>query len=173
MLRLAFDQSFAQPLRFDPEATADFLAIRIGGDCYALRLTQIAGLFANRRIMPVPGTDAALLGIAGFRGTIVPVYSLAMLVGRSGLPAPRWLVIAAATAPLALAFESFEAQLRVSAAAILPAQPSGEARSCVKEYLRSQAFAGPILDLPAVVDAIAKRRGSPVVTSAPAVTKER
>jgi chemotaxis signal transduction protein len=162
-LRLAFDQSFADPVGLDTATTQALLAIRVGAEPYAMRLSEIAGLFAGRKITHVPCRDAALLGIAGFRGAIVPVYSLAVLLGHSSAPTPRWLVIAAA-APVAVAFESFEGQLLVSADAILVAQSRGEMRGCVREFVRTQKFSGPIMHLPSVLDAIKTRRGEAAPT---------
>ena len=50
-LRRAFDRSFAEAPGGAPEADAleSLLAIRVGGDPYALRLSEIAGLFADCR----------------------------------------------------------------------------------------------------------------------------
>jgi chemotaxis signal transduction protein len=149
-LRLAFGSGFAEPVRRAAGAAVDLLAIRAGAEAYALRLSEIAGLFADRKITSVPGSDPALLGIAGFRGAIVPVLRLATLLGHSAAGTPRWLVIAAAE-PVALAFESFEAQLRIPRDAILPAAPRGETRSFAQEFLRSAEFVGPILHLPSVL----------------------
>jgi chemotaxis signal transduction protein len=160
-LRLAFDRSFADPVRLDTAATQALLAIRVGAEPYAMRLSEIAGLFADKKITQVPGSDAALIGVAGFRGAIVPVYSLQALLGHSSTQTPRWLVIAAA-APVALAFESFEGQLLVSPDVILAAQSRGEMRSFVQEFVRTQNFSGPVMHLPSVLGAVKTRRGEAV-----------
>jgi chemotaxis signal transduction protein len=162
-LRLAFDRSFADPVRTDAAATQALLAIRVGVEPYAMRLSEIAGLFAGKKITQVPCGDAALIGIAGFRGAIVPVYSLAALLGHSSAQTPRWLAMAAA-APVAVAFEAFEGQLLASADAILAAQSRGEMRSCVREFVRTQNFSGPVMHLPSVLDAIKARRGEAAPT---------
>jgi purine-binding chemotaxis protein CheW len=163
-LRHAFDRSFAEPLRLGTDAVVDLLAIRFGMDAYALRLAEVAGLFADRKVTPVPGGDAALIGIAGFRGAIVPVYGLHTVLGRASGPRPcRWLVIAAA-APVALAFEAFDAQLSVPPDAILPAQSAGEAQSYVREFVRTPKFSGPVIHLSSVLDAIKSRRGQALPT---------
>jgi chemotaxis signal transduction protein len=161
-LRLTFDRSFAEPRRLATETVEDLLAIRIGAQAYALRLAEVAGLFADRKITPVPGSDAALIGIAGFRGAIVPVYGLHALLGLpSGLRPCRWLVIAAA-APVALAFETFDAQLSVPPDMVLPAQSANEASGCLREFVRTSKFSGPVIHLPSVLDTIKSRRGQAV-----------
>src|ERR1700760_4167096 len=103
-LRGDFDRSFAEPARSHDVEHAELLAVRAGGRPYALRLSQTAGLHPDRPVTPLPGPIPALLGLAGFAGTVVPVYDLAGLLGHPGATRPRWLVLAAGTPPLALAF---------------------------------------------------------------------
>jgi chemotaxis signal transduction protein len=152
-LRLAFDQTYAEPAHLDRALTEDLLAIRMGTQAFAIRLSEISGLFADKKITPVPGGHAALRGIAGFRGVIVPVYDLQSLLGGSCASASRWLVIAAA-ARVALAFETLERQLRVSRDAILPQPASARTHSYAREFVQTQDFVGPVMHLPSLLDAI-------------------
>ena len=126
-MRLAFDRGFADPVCHETTAAESLLAIRVGAQPCAIRLSEITGLFAEKRITRVPGSGAALLGIAGFRGAIVPVYGLQSLLGLFGGKAARWLVIAAA-APVALALEAFDGRFRVSSAAITPREGDAQRR---------------------------------------------
>ncbi len=151
-LRRDFDRGFAEPIRLDPVATEDLLAIRIGAQPYAIRLAEITGLFAGRKITRVPGGHAALSGIAGFRGTLLPVYDLALLLGHAGAQAPRWLVIAAA-APVALAFDTFEGQLRVPRTDILPQTAREDMSAHARDVVRTKDFVGPIMHLPSILNA--------------------
>ncbi len=152
-LRADFDRTFAEPLRLDQVARELLLEIRVGGEPFAVRLSEINGLYVDKKITPVPGSHAALRGIAGFRGTIVPVYDLRLLLGYPGVQAPRWLVIAAA-APVALAFDAFERQLRAQREAIVPQSAGSPAHGFAKEFVRSRKFAGPLIHLAAVIDSI-------------------
>jgi chemotaxis signal transduction protein len=152
-LRLAFDRSFAEPPRAKTEAPVDLLAIYLGAQAFALRLSEITGLFAGKAITRVPGGAAALLGIASFRGTILPVYDLQNLLGRGVAAKPRWLAVAAA-APAAFAFETFAGQLRAAPDSILRAQIHGEERSCTRDVAQLDGRAYPLIHLPAVLDAI-------------------
>lgn len=119
-LRRAFDRAFA-----DPPATAvtrfeELLAIGLGDAPFALRLREVAGLFADKPITRVPSPIPELLGIAGFRGVAVPVYDLRALLGLGSAERPRWTLLVTAkgaTAPgptVALAFERFDGLLRVA-----------------------------------------------------------
>jgi purine-binding chemotaxis protein CheW len=151
-LRAEFDRSFANSPPARDEAREDMLAIRAGGKGYALRLAEIAGLFVDKAITPVPGAKGSLAGVAGFRGAIVPVHALEVLLGQSAGHSPRWLFVAAA-APVAFAFEAFDGQLRVSPQAITP-QQAGEKQAFTKDFLRSGGVLRPITHLPSVLDAI-------------------
>jgi chemotaxis signal transduction protein len=159
-LRSAFDRAFAEPVLTDTSSKEDLLAIRAGAQACAMRLSEITGLFADKRIIRVPGGVAALLGIAGFRGAIVPVYSLPTLLGHAASQPPRWLVMATA-APVALAFEAFEGQLRVPQDAIVPQQSRTETRSYTRDFLRTQDVARPIIHVPSILAAIMTPRGEP------------
>jgi purine-binding chemotaxis protein CheW len=152
-LRREFDRSFAEPFRVDREDREDLLGIRVGTHACALRLSEIAGLFIDKKITRVPGGVPALRGIAGFRGALLPVYDLAMLLGHGGAPARRWLVVAAA-APVAFAFDAFERQLRVAREEILPHSARQEGMSYAREIVRTRTFIGPVLSLPAILAAL-------------------
>jgi chemotaxis signal transduction protein len=152
-MRHAFDCGFAAAAVIDRPATEDLLAIRVAGKGYALRLSEIAGLFADRRITPVPGRTVALLGIAGFRGNIIPVYDLSLLLGHPRAEAPRWLVTAL-SGPFSLAFEVFECHLRTSPGAILPRDGNDAARYWVPAFIDAQDQVRGVVHLPSILNAI-------------------
>ena len=103
----------------------------------------------------MPVSDARLLGIASFRGAIVPVYSLAVLLGHPPTPGPRWLVIAA-EAPVAFAFELFESHLRVSADEILPQQSDTQRRGHAPDFVRGADAVRAVLRLHPIIAALGK-----------------
>jgi purine-binding chemotaxis protein CheW len=154
-LRLAFDRSFAEAVRRDATPTEDLLAFRVGSEPYALRLSEIAGLFADRQITRLPGGVDALLGFAGFRGAIVPVYDLHVLFGRPKIETPRWLALASAVS-VAFAFETFDGHLRVSRDAVVPQQADKQSQQLIREFVSTEALARPVVHLPSVLDAIQK-----------------
>jgi len=175
-LRAAFDRAFVEPLRLDAPPSEHLLAIRVGTKACALRLSEIAGLFADRRITRVPGGAAALIGLAGFRGALVPVYSLQALLGLGATSAatPRWLVVAAGrpAAPVALAFEAFEGQLRVALDAIVPAEARSALGGCAGEFVRADNFAGPILHLTLLLATIERTGGAAPKAPQDEITQE-
>jgi chemotaxis signal transduction protein len=162
-LRRAFDRSFAAPAHVDTAPTEDLLAIRTGSEAGAIRLSEIVGLFADKKITRVPSQVAALLGVAGFRGAIVPVYDLHILIGHPMTKTARWLVIASG-APVAFAFEVFDGHLRISRDAIMGQEANEQTRKYVSGVVRIQDVVRSIVDLSAVLDAIRTQRPGPVPT---------
>lgn len=149
----AFDRSFAEARQPDPPAAENLLAIRIGLEPYALRLSEVAGLFAARKIIPLPDGAPALLGIAGFRGAIVPVYDLHVLLGHPAAETVRWLAIVAG-APLSVAFAAVDGHLRIPLDAIVPHERGEDPRRHVRDLARTPDLVRPIVHLPSVVDAV-------------------
>lgn len=152
-LRLAFDRSFAEARPPDPSPSENLLAIRLGSEPYALRLSEIAGLFVGQKITRLPSRIPALLGIAGFRGTILPVYDLHVLLGHPPAETMRWLVTDAG-ASVAFAFAAMDGHIRVSRDAIVASERSGNSRAHVREFARTPELVRAIVHLPSVFDAI-------------------
>jgi purine-binding chemotaxis protein CheW len=155
-LRDSFDASFSQPPRTGGAELEDLLTIRVAEGSWALRLAEVAGIFADKAVTPLPSPVPALLGLAGFRAAIVPVYDLGTLLGRAGEGSPRWLVLTA-SAPVALAFDQFDGHLRVSREVTAVEQGSEPSPRRVREVVRTADLARPIVDIPAVLDAIKRQ----------------
>ena len=154
--RLEFDQSFARDTRFHLRSTEKLLAIGLGPERCAVRLGDVAGVFADRGITRVPGHIPALLGIAGFRGVVVPVYDLPALLGHAPIVAPRWLMLAAA-AQLALAFVDFDGLLQVESDAIVQRDAGAVPHDFINEVLRTPDLLRPVIHLPSVLNAITRQ----------------
>ena len=148
-LRRDFDRSFADPVRRHDDEHVELLAMRAGGHPYAIRLAQTAGLHPDRPVTPLPGPLPALLGLAGFAGTVVPVYDLAALLGHPVAERPRWLVLAVGAPPLGLAFHELDGHVRVSAAAIVAEEANGGTRGCLRGIAGLNGSGRPIVDVPA------------------------
>jgi purine-binding chemotaxis protein CheW len=114
VLRDIFDQSFAAAPAVADDAFEGMLAIRICGDPYAVALTEVHGLFVDRKIVPLPGRSTQSMGITCLRTGIVAVYSLRALLGYPPADMPmRWLISAGERQGFALAFERLDAYARV------------------------------------------------------------
>jgi chemotaxis signal transduction protein len=113
-LRAEFDRGFALAPPVAEDGREGYLAIRIGGDPFALRLAELLGVYVDRKVVTLPSAVPSLIGIASFRGALVPVHDLRLLMGYPTRAEARWLVRVRA-APVGLAFEALEGQFRASA----------------------------------------------------------
>jgi purine-binding chemotaxis protein CheW len=157
-LRAAFDAAFVRPLEAPARDTVALLALRAGGEPVAVRVLEIAGLMAARPVVAVPSPRPELLGISGIRGAVVPIYSLARLLGRADDGAPRWVVLAAAGADrIGLAVAAFERHLVVPAARLRPAAGAGGVAGHAPELLQGEGAATPVLSVPSLVREITRR----------------
>lgn len=153
-LRQAFDRSFAQPPSPEVARMEEFLAVRVAGDAYALRVREIAGLFVDKVVAPLPSEVPQLLGVSGLRGAIVPVYDLGTLLGYPARTSARWLVLARSLEPVALAFERFERHLRLPREALAPAE---RPPSAVRETAQTADGALAVIHLPSILEVIKNR----------------
>lgn len=164
-LRAAFDASFANvPDPVDPHQE-ELLAIAIDADAYAMRIADVTGLHRDRKIVPVPSSVSSLLGIASFRGVLVPVYDLRALLGYAPSTQARWTVVARSARAIAFAFDRCDGSIR---AAATPASTAGTRPDVSRHVLGLVVGAGVrrVLDVGSLVRSIA--------SSAPAgVAKER
>jgi len=150
-LRREFDASFARAPAVEREVRADYLAIRAGGDPYAVRVAEIAGVHADRTVVPVPSAVPALLGLLGLRGAIAPVYDLPALLGYAQ-GARRWLILAG-TPAAAFAFDAVEAHVHLAAADLLPDQDVGPRRH-VAGAVRAAGVVRPLLSIASLLAAV-------------------
>ena len=158
-MRREFDHGFSQPLKSHLATPLNFLSLRFDHDVFAIRAHDITGLHADHRIMPMPSPVSALLGVAGFRGVIAPVFDLAALLGYTRKAAPRWLILINAVEPVALAFDQFEAHFSADPGCLIPAAGStavtGKA-SQLQHYdaVRTDSAVLPIIDLPSLLTSL-------------------
>jgi purine-binding chemotaxis protein CheW len=152
-----FDHGFASAPSDAALASDAFLAVRIGGDAYALTLAHLAGLFIDRPIVPVPGTTPGFLGLVGLRGRILPAYGLRAFLGYPSDAAPRWFALAGQPAQVALAFDQFSGHLRVRRDDVQAVTENARAPSYVRATVRSSGAVCAVVDIPSVLEEIVKR----------------
>jgi chemotaxis signal transduction protein len=158
-LRREFDLTFARAPVAPDDIRERLLAVRMNRDKVALRLDDIAGLFAGKTITPTPGAAGGMLGLAAFRGAVHPVFDLQYLLSRTVGAAPHFIAVAAA-APVAFGFEAFDGQIAAAPSDINALQ--GREHAFATEFVKSGDGVRPIIHLPAVIDAIRRehRRAS-------------
>lgn len=152
-MRREFDGVFAAPPRLAPDTLLDLVTMRLGGHAHAVRVVELAGLFVDRNIVPVPSQSPGLLGIVGLRGGLLPVFDLGALLGYPAAADPRWLMVAVPR-PVAFAFEAFDGHVRVATTAVAPA---GDASLHVRDVVRHGAEIRPIVQLSSVIEMLFER----------------
>ena len=130
-LRAEFDRMFAVAASPLAQEQAVFLAIRLGGDPFALPLRELVGIHVDRKVVAVPSAAPTLLGIAAFRGALIPVHDLGRLLGYPARAEARWIALVSAAAPVGLAFDAFEGQFATSAAAATTTAAATEPRAAL------------------------------------------
>ena len=156
-LRQEFDLSFSLAAGGPQPAQADFLAIVVAGDAYAIRLSEVRSLHAERRLVAAPSVLPELLGVCGFRSVLTPVYDLAQLLGYGAGRAARWLAVVEGALPIAFAFEGFDSHLRVALEDVSAPETANAGASAVVGAVQSAGLTRPLLHLPSLVEAIAQR----------------
>jgi purine-binding chemotaxis protein CheW len=165
-LRLEFDRGFAAAASVGEGERTAYLAIRVGGDPFALRMSDLLGVHVDRTVVPLPSATPSLLGIASFRGTLTPVHDLRLLLGYPAHAPARWLARLAGRISTALAFEALDGQLAIAAdgagggaggagAEVVAPRAAALTRGVVptREGLR------PVIDVAAVLATLARHQG--------------
>jgi chemotaxis signal transduction protein len=160
-LRNAFDRSYSLPPSSPgTEQVENLLAIRLAGNPYAIRVAEITGLANNRKTVAIPSPIPELLGVAGIRGGLVPIYSLAALLGYTRDVAPaRWLALCGNQDPVGLGFSELEGYLRVPAAQVYAASQENVTRGHVKDVARVDSLVRAVVSIPSLVEMIQRRCG--------------
>ena len=156
-LRQDFDQSFSRAAGGPQPSQLDFLAIVVAGDAYAIRLSEVQSLHADRKLVAAPSLLPELLGVCGFRSVLTPVYDLAQLLGYGAGLSARWLIVAQSAAPVAFAFGDFDSHLRVALESVSAPDASSGGVAAVGGAVQHQGITRPLLHLPSLVEAIAQR----------------
>jgi chemotaxis signal transduction protein len=158
-LRRLFDEGFAEARNPAESGLVDLISVQVAGLPYALRLSEIAGLQVDRKVVPVPpspGAQSGFRGVVAVRGMLAPVYDLGPLLGHPGAPTGRWLALVGAPRPLGLQFDRYEAYLRVPRGSIT-ASSSSAPRPFVREAIRDDGLVRPLIHIASLVEAIARR----------------
>ncbi len=157
-LREEFDRSFASPFAETREEVDHVLAIRLRGDPYGLRVREIDGVERSGAIVPLPSESPGLLGIAGYRGAILPVYDLGVLLGyEGGREAPRWLVLCGKRDPLALGVEELDGYVSVPISSLHA--PDRNPRRHVERFSRIGDTVRAIVNVSSIIGVIQGEAG--------------
>jgi chemotaxis signal transduction protein len=158
-MRAEFDRAFSSPaLRAARDGTR-LLGIRVGGDPFALALTDVLAIHVDHKIVPVPSSAPTLIGIASFRGALAPVHDLRLLLGYPARTPTRWLVLVPGATPVGLAFDAFDGQIVASSTSASPSPSAITSRSSAltRGLIQANDVIRPLIDVAAVLTAMSGR----------------
>lgn len=153
-MRRAFDQTFASAPSLEAADLISLFAIRLSGERFVLRMDQIHGIARSRPIVPVSSRISELMGIAGMRGALVPVFSLAALLGLPRTEECAWLAIIQGDSPMALAFDALERRMEIRRTSLY--EDASPARRHVRQVAQLGNEACAVIDVPSLVAVIRK-----------------
>ena len=124
-LKRSFDLTFQQPLVECGQELVHLLIVRVGTARFALKVADLAGLARAQTVVPIPGSDSGLLGIAGLKGRMVAVHSLAAMIGSPELSTEqnRWMVLCRCDKEIAFAFTAVTGTRMVPRDELSPVSP--------------------------------------------------
>lgn len=152
-LRDAFDRQFASAPP-DDVVVVPVLAITVADHGFAVPLASIAGLFADLVIVPYGSERSTSLGLVGVRGAVIAVHDLASALGYTRVSAPRWILLTRGPEPLALAFERFDAQLRLLPEQVIALPNDGARAGVFGGAVLIDGTSRPLLDVEALARAL-------------------
>jgi len=149
-LRREFDDAFASP---PPEAGPKrerLLAIRVSGDPYAIRVSEVAAVTKCERLVRFPARQAEFLGVAAARGSVFPVYTLAAIVAGGPVDRdPAWILLCDPSDPLGLTFQGLEGLFEVPSTDL--SAPPESSDSCVTGMVQWGSTFRPVIQVSSVV----------------------
>jgi chemotaxis signal transduction protein len=156
-LRAAFDEAFALPPPPPVQAQTEFALVVAGAGRYAIRMSEMAGLEVDRKIVPMPEGPHGLLGLSAVEGQLIPVFELGALLGggeRGG--APRWIALHRGQELVGLAFDEFQGSRRVASEAVHELEPTTERTLLSHQAIQVDSGLVHVLDLGLVVAGVAR-----------------
>jgi chemotaxis signal transduction protein len=160
-LRRSFDQSFAEAPREGAEQFEDLLCLRVSGDAYAVRLSETSGIYVDRKVVRLPSPVPELLGMTGFRGSVIPVFDLGASLGYAlTSDAGRWLLLVGTIEIVGLAFQEFDGHLRTTSHDLASQETSEPRRQHIREVVSAGGIMRPIVSLASVIQAVKRRVAS-------------
>lgn len=160
-LRDAFDRSFSEaPPVGGALAVPRFLGLRVAGDPFALRMTDVARLHTGGTVVPIPTSSPTLLGIASVRGSLIAVHDLHVLLGYpAGGPRRFWILVRRRDHPMGLAVDGLDGQFEADATS--PSEVAGGPARYTRGATRTGAAIRPIVDVASILGALARTTSGP------------
>ena len=147
-LRRAFDQAFAEEPVLRAAELVPVLTVRFGGAPHALRLSEIASIHTERKLVGLPSALPELLGLAALRNVLVPVYDLAACLGYAPGLAADCFLLAKAPVPVGLACAAPDSLRHVASSAFSPGPGAGRSHFAGSVRIGDEL---PLIDVPSIL----------------------
>ncbi|MBI2393390.1 MAG: chemotaxis protein CheW [Deltaproteobacteria bacterium] len=160
-LRREFDESFARAAAAAAGDSERLVAVRLGGDRFALRVAEIASVHPITAITRLPGAPRGQLGIVNVRGQLAAVYDAATLLGYTSAGEPhRWCALCAEDRGMGLAIGAVEGYLRVERASLRAIAAEDETNRLLTHAFEHEGRVYRVLDVSAFRAAVAELVGA-------------
>lgn len=99
-----------------------------------------------------------MLGLAAIRGSLIPVYSLGVLLeSREDTENGHWLALCGTQDYFGLAFGEFEGHFRIARDQLCTTKPGGFAPTHLTHVLRTAGKVRPVISIPLITETIRGR----------------
>ena len=159
-LRREFDSAFAAPRAVRSSDVEKLVVLQVGSLWVACRVLEVTRFESLRRVVPLSNGAPGLIGIAGLRGKVVPVFGLAAILGIGGAEGTPWVAICGEADPIGLAFDRLDRFVTVRRSDVSAVGDGNRLSSHTNGLLRIGSVAHDVLDLPAVLSAIRGATGA-------------
>ena len=157
--RREFDSSFTVPAVISRKHVHLVVRIRVSDRIFAVKRDELTGISKLKQVLPIPSSASALLGITTVRGTLVPVFDLAAMLGlTSSREQAAWTLLINRATPVGLAFDDFEGQSEVFSGNFFDGDPP-QAGSYFHQIAETDAGKLPVLDIAGLLESIRKNAG--------------
>jgi chemotaxis signal transduction protein len=159
-LRQHFDHAFTLPFAEQGAPQVKVLGVGIRGRSFSIALLQLGGVHRRPKITAVPSLVPEMLGVAGIRGVLVPVYDLGALIGLPPRSDSSWIALAQDKS-VGLAFDEFLGHSTMDSRIYEQATPDATGLTRIPEL---EVGSRPIVNVPALIDLIVRRAERSVAT---------
>ncbi len=151
-----FDLGFAHARSGTRRTPLNYLACRVGNESLAISLCELVGLQRRGKIVPLRSTVSGLLGVAGLRSRLMPVYRASTLLGIAPTgQSEKWVAVCGSSEdPLGLALDELEGYLQADQADRSPRGERDGACPHLRELLVSGGRTRPVLQISSLLQMI-------------------
>lgn len=138
----------------------NFISIYIFQKQFALKISELKGIELGKKILSIPSEDKSLLGISVSQGQVIPIFSLAMILGiQKGSEKENAFIICGENEQAGFAFTKLGDSRQILKKNIMPIQdPESVITTFMVHFETMYLPALPILNVLTILDSIMRRK---------------